>query len=368
MKHVIVDKDEGRFFAWPANNGIWSWGNEIVVGYTNGEYVRTTDNHSVNAEVPTLSSLSRSKDGGVTWQREKPEGYSSFFYGFNRHTDAVDLKKEIDFSHPDLAIRCGGSWPDPTKAYGGNCFLVSYDRCHSWEGPYAFPDFGFSEELTSRTDYMVVGKQECLFFLAVHDPQVKISRFSPQDRAFCARTTDGGRTFSFVAWILPESKDMRSALPSTVRIDDKTLVSALRRRYDTEENDSIIKRCWIDVAVSENNGSSWKFLSKVADTDRPEDHRNGNPPALVRLPDDRLCCAYGFRITKGGGVRARISENNGRSWSDEIILRDDARTWDVGYPRMVVRPDGKLVTIYYFTTTANPEQHIAATIWDPDEV
>jgi hypothetical protein len=32
---------------------------------------------------------------------------------------------------------------------------------------------------------------------------------------------------------------------------------------------------------------------------------------------------------------------------------------------MVQRSDGKVVTIYYYTTEQNPEQHIAATIWDP---
>jgi hypothetical protein len=32
---------------------------------------------------------------------------------------------------------------------------------------------------------------------------------------------------------------------------------------------------------------------------------------------------------------------------------------------MVQRPDGKLVTIYYYTTELDPEQHIAATLWDP---
>jgi len=65
-------------------------------------------------------------------------------------------------------------------------------------------------------------------------------------------------------------------------------------------------------------------------------------------------------------MRAKISKDNGKTWGDEIILRDDARTWDFGYPRMVVRPDGKLVTIYYYNTEKNPEQHIVATIWDPD--
>ncbi len=61
-------------------------------------------------------------------------------------------------------------------------------------------------------------------------------------------------------------------------------------------------------------------------------------------------------------------EDDGKSWSGEIHLRDDGRTWDFGYPRIVQRPDGKIVTIYYYTTEENPEQHIAATISDADEV
>ena len=36
MKHIIVAREEGRFLGWPANDGVWSWADEIVVGYTNG--------------------------------------------------------------------------------------------------------------------------------------------------------------------------------------------------------------------------------------------------------------------------------------------------------------------------------------------
>jgi hypothetical protein len=67
------------------------------------------------------------------------------------------------------------------------------------------------------------------------------------------------------------------------------------------------------------------------------------------------------------GIRAKVSRDQGRTWGDEIVLRKDARTWDIGYPRTVVRKDGKLVTIYYYTTDARPEQHIAATIWSPND-
>jgi hypothetical protein len=38
---------------------------------------------------------------------------------------------------------------------------------------------------------------------------------------------------------------------------------------------------------------------------------------------------------------------------------------DLGYPRTVQRPDGKLVTIYYFNDRPDTERYIAATIWDP---
>lgn len=45
---------------------------------------------------------------------------------------------------------------------------------------------------------------------------------------------------------------------------------------------------------------------------------------------------------------------------------NDGREFDLGYTRSVQREDGKIVTIYYISTEDNYEQHIEATIWDPD--
>ena len=39
---------------------------------------------------------------------------------------------------------------------------------------------------------------------------------------------------------------------------------------------------------------------------------------------------------------------------------------DLGYPRLVTRADGQLACMYYWATTARPEQHIACTVWRPD--
>jgi len=32
-ENVIIYKEKNRFAGWPANNGHWSWGDEIVVGF-----------------------------------------------------------------------------------------------------------------------------------------------------------------------------------------------------------------------------------------------------------------------------------------------------------------------------------------------
>jgi len=36
IKNVVVYQEPGRFGGWPANNGIWAWGDEIVVGFMQG--------------------------------------------------------------------------------------------------------------------------------------------------------------------------------------------------------------------------------------------------------------------------------------------------------------------------------------------
>jgi len=47
----------------------------------------------------------------------------------------------------------------------------------------------------------------------------------------------------------------------------------------------------------------------------------------------------------------------------EIVLRDDGGGTDIGYSRTVQRPDGRIVTIYYFHDQPKGDRYIAATIW-----
>ncbi|MBN2355474.1 exo-alpha-sialidase [candidate division KSB1 bacterium] len=338
-EHVMVFDEPGRFGGWPANNGIWIWGDEIVVGFVSGYYLASDLHHSIDKDKPQQALLARSPDGGETWRIEDPDNY------VGDHGEPLRLTAEIQFTHPDFAMRCSN-----------NQFYYSYDRCRTWSGPFLFPDFG-REKLTARTDYLVTGDRSCLVFLSTEEETVQAQL---QDWAFCAETIDGGENWQFLSW-MAEPDVKRAVMPSTVRIASGHLITALRRRYDKPfPNKPPKPQNWIDVYESTDNGRSWSFLSKVADTDRGK--RNGNPPCLVKLADGRLAVTYAFRSIPYG-IRAKISDDDGKTWSEEIHLRDDARTWDIGYTRSVQRGDGKMVTVYYYTTDDHPEQHIAATIW-----
>ena len=229
-------------------------------------------------------------------------------------------------------------------------FYISYDRCASWYGPYRMPMLGL-KGIAARTDYQVLGHNDCLVFMTA--PKAD----DYEGRAFCARTSDGGTSFQFQSWIGPELKGW-TIMPASVMLPNGRLLAALR--CDTKDHR------FIDVYASNDLGRSWEHLS------RPDDTHGANPPAMIRLDDGRICLTYGRR-KEPFGIRARTSDDDGESWADEIVLRDDGGCGDLGYTRTVQRADGKIVTVYYFNdqvdkaagrVDTNSERYIAATIWE----
>jgi hypothetical protein len=152
-----------------------------------------------------------------------------------------------------------------------------------------------------------------------------------------------------VGFIAPEPKGY-SIMPATVRLDDDSLLSAVRVKED--------EKSWIDAYLSKDRGATWTYVSTPA-----PNTGEGNPASMVRLPDGRVCVTYGYRAAPFG-IRARIGGDGGKTWGDEIHLRDDGAGRDMGYPRTVRRLDGRLVTVYYFEDAEQPERYIAATIWE----
>jgi Neuraminidase (sialidase) len=172
-----------------------------------------------------------------------------------------------------------------------------------------------------------------------------------EGRVFCAETKDGGLTWQSVAKIGPEPEGFL-IMPSTVRLGSDRYLTTLRHKDLTTPGS-------IDAYLSEDAGHTWKFLGQAA-----PNIGGGNPPSLVLLKDGRLALIYGYR-TVPYGIHARISTDQGHTWGKEIMLRDDAPTGDLEYPRSVQRPDGKIVSASYFNGPTDSDWTIQATIWKP---
>jgi hypothetical protein len=354
VEHVMIYHQPGRFGGWPANHGIWAWGDEILVGFSIGYHKDLgPDRHNIDRERPEEHVLARSKDGGMTWSIEHPAeqhvlvGTAGMRHGTlppgQSDPEPIECPGDIDFTHPDFAMTCRMG----AIHTGVSRFYYSYDRGHSWKGPFRLPLFG-QQGIAARTDYVVNGPHDCHLFLTASKSNNR------EGRPISARTTDGGKTWEFLSFIGPEPKGY-SIMPSTVRLSPRELVTTLRRLEEGEP-----RRSWIEAWKSVDDGQSWSFLNEPA-----PNTGEGNPPQLLRLADGRLCLTYGIRA-KPFGIIARLSRDGGRSWGEPIVLRNDGGGRDIGYPRSVQRADGRVVTIYYFwDEKTGPERYIEATIWKP---
>ena len=74
----------------------------------------------------------------------------------------------------------------------------------------------------------------------------------------------------------------------------------------------------------------------------------GWPTHLSELNDGRILSVYGHR-REPFGVRACLSEDEGRSWdyANECIIRDDLVKGGIGYPVSIVLEDDTVVTVYW---------------------
>jgi hypothetical protein len=355
VEHVMVYHQKGRFGGWPANHGIWAWGDEILVGFSAGYHKDLgPERHNIDHDKPEEHLLARSLDGGKTWSIENPaEAHVLLGTAGMRHgivppgysePEPVDCPGGIDFTHPDFAMTCRMSGVHT----GVSRFYYSYDRGRSWKGPFRLPLFG-QPGIAARTDYIVNGPRDCMLFLTASKNNER------EGRPICVRTIDGGKTWELLSFIGPEPAGY-AIMPSTVRLSPRELVTTIRRNQGGEK-----ARNWIEAWRSNDDGRSWSFVNEpVSDTGE------GNPPALIKLADGRLCLTYARRA-QPFGIFTKLSRDAGATWSDPITLRADGGGRDLGYTRAVQRPDGRVVTLYYFwDAKTGPERYIAASIWSPE--
>ena len=358
IQHLIVYSEVGRFAGWPANNGIWNWGDEILVGFVEAAHYETEGFHTYNRET-ARNKYARSLNGGITWKIVDAYDLGQTGWAFDNNLpdylaeEPTILEEPIeDFTNPDFLI----TWLRYNFHNGPSIFYYSNNRGHEWHGPYRFPDLG-THGIGTRTDYIVDDPKQLSAF---HNAAKENER---EGWIVHTRTTDGGVTWEKVSWFREDEPEGFEIMPSSVRLGQNEILSILRAR------DLNPRRDYMKAYRSVDNGLTWNEEAEpVFDTGA-----GGSPPALLQMEDGRLALAYAYRSRYGSRICLRISVDNGQTWSHEIPIRTgDQANADIGYPRMVQREDGKLVIIYYWNHAANPDvnpyRYIAASIVDLSEL
>ena len=91
----------------------------------------------------------------------------------------------------------------------------------------------------------------------------------------------------------------------------------------------------------------------------------GLPSFLTKLSGGRLLMSYGHRRPPYGN-QARISEDEGQSWSEPLTISEDGVGGDLGYPSTVELKDGALVTLWYENMKNSPRAVLRLARWAID--
>lgn len=220
-------------------------------------------------------------------------------------------------------------------------FRISKDAGKSWSRSAMLPDDGFysmaaTESATVRPD------GRCLLFLN------GVTQRGASSRPMVYRSLDDGSNFHFMSFVVPKDtryEGLTLMYPRGLVLPSGRLLCSVRMDRDWAGD------MWTELFASDDGGRTWGFLS------RPTEF--GAPCAPLRLKDGRLVMVYGQRLAPSG-VRAVVSEDEGRTWSGEIIVRDDGGSWDVGYPRAWEYAPGRVGVVYYYNTKDDPVQVKAA--------
>ncbi len=365
-EHHVVYRRDDEFAAWPYYCGLWLTGDgSVVAGFKRvpTDY-RDIDHYNLVGR-PGEIVVIRSVDGGRTWDDSSivpvfdmsitsPDEFPA---GADDDGDGLPA---LDFTSRDTLVM-GGGLPRLMSGPGSQAWVrASADGGRTWRPHRVLPNWDFPGVTMPGTSmYSVRPDGVMLFGMHAWAPGGR----NPLPVVYASE--DGGE-FRYLGQILPDAPaspywpggKFASAphiYPRIVVLSDGRALASVRYERDPRG------MFWVEIHESLDGGRTWHWLSRVNDWGAPGD--------LVPLADGRVVCVYGYRLAPGRGIRYRVSEDQGRTWGQEMILRDDGATWDLGYPRAIEVEPGVVLTHYWMNlddgSAHGGVRHIASTRFRP---
>ena len=300
----------------------------------------------------------RSRDNGASWS-QKPELLYAHPFGGSNDPCMIRLRNGeiLCTSYGWAFVRDDGlkNLKQPVLANkGGSVFLGGYilrstDKGDTWDGPFYPP------HIPPEIKYSALG-----------DPLPAYNRgalFEGKDgRIFwvVAAGTDPDnlrKTSNYL--LISEDKGLTWKYSCPVAVDNKVAFNETSV-YETPKGDIVafLRTAGLEdqacIARSTDGGKSFGPWKKMG--------FQGHPLQALRLPDNRVLLVYGYRHIPYG-IRARIlnAECTDYDTAEEIIIRRDGGSTDIGYPWAVMLDNSHVLVVYYFNIE-NGTRHIAGSV------
>lgn len=152
-------------------------------------------------------------------------------------------------------------------------------------------------------------------------------------RVGVCQSGDDGQTWQWLAEIAPREGDTTANYHELHAAETQSGRIIVQIRNHNRQNAGETLQCH-----SVDGGKTWTKPRSIGVW--------GLPSHLLTLPDGRLLMTYGYR-RKPFGNRARISEDEGDTWSEAMVIYGEGTGGDLGYPSTVMLDDRTLVTVWY---------------------
>jgi len=170
-------------------------------------------------------------------------------------------------------------------------------------------------------------------------------------RVGVCESRDDGRTWQWLSELPVRPGDNAAAYHELHAVETVSGRILVQLRNHNSVNDRETLQC-----ESDDGGRTWTTPHSIGVW--------GLPSHLLRLRDGRLLMTYGHRRAPFGN-QARLSADDGRTWSAAMIVSGDGAGQDLGYPSTVELSGGDLLTVWYEQLAGQPKAVLRQAVWRP---
>jgi hypothetical protein len=380
VQHSVLHFDQSTYCGHPRMVAFEYFGSgEILVGHFHApsKYQVYDDVRHVSYQSRAVCLLQRSLDYGKTWPKENESvvlDRVSFVKDPGEIMNRTGPRESYDMFKPDAMFFSQNTHelaPPPRQCF----FLRSPDKGVTWEKvPTVITNPHGSQYAITRHDTPII---------RMGDGKTLLASFSMAGRTEDGRETEGepavfSSTDQGVSWqflsrpITDPTERGLFIYPTLLKLSNGELqcyvVHLAKKGYYPVEGllnaMAVVSsrdggRTWSEPTVISGKGAgAWKNPGK-------EGHMYRSPWP-IQLKDGRIVVIFARR-RQPTGIGGIVSSDSGRTWSQELILRDDGNRWnekkhpegdwgDLGYPVVCQLEDGRIFTAYYFNNDEAHEQ------------